>query len=965
MYRFIVLFLGVLWLSVGFSAFEHAYFQGLDENLSQAGVPHALLPSQRDVTIQVATNTRRFSLTGCIPRSDPFEPDHTIPGYPGDLHFPKNYLSAFLQHLFPKNELFLAPNQNPLDPVSKLTSMQLGQFIHLLAHAPKKPLPFLYQEVWRILTGKEKIPGKEQKVLDALPLEVFNHQDIVAGLKRSIEKGFISTTERDYYPGQLLTNALMDTRPQLFDFGHINPGELEAINPLKGKDEWVLKKRKFVDIFSKAALETGSQTHAPMIDALTAFFWKKVAKTQEDLDQFYGAILGKPEFKISPDLFSGRFKTEDFKPLEDQVIAEPKTFFSLTDEERYFLVGKLKNRSFIPLGYSECFLKTPSGKPVSFPDCGETALHNFLYHLCTERRETGLTLNPDFLPESPAKSFVQKHPQWEAHLTPEVRTEMGQMIANLPTLVYCKAKDGFRYEIKSGLANYDKILRYLLNMEPGQSIPGSVASFGEIVQVLEEKIPSKVIEFGENPAQSEALGCLTIRDRDTLKELGCLGVYSGHARYMSSDTANVPYISALLQHISSPEEARQASSLLPLADELAIDPLDFSVSIEEQCQKILTPLMDLLFSFPDPYKRQYLYSMVPMTEVEPILIVLKKILAHDRENIPYAIGMLQYLKGLQDRYIWLSFKDELQVFLNNPEISDDLKIQVVEAIELEALNRDSSTPQGGEKNDIVGFSRQNPSWLEDHTFIEPFSQSTLDLQQVEDSSIRDKLLEKFPYTEKAYININSQEGLNFLLPLSKNHLKNVLLIVHINDRKPVWRDGFDRIVGKESEDNLKYNQGLSQEWDKVFKEGLQKFPINIREVSCHWDHSLFPSLAYLKELVDVAAFKKISLNFEVSLNIYLDLLKHISQQGYSFSTLFPDAMKWKKDLSYRLSDGEEIKGESLLPMDMENGPFFQVWDNNVHLVLHNQRNPWFLEKCLEIVGHKKDEALGERAGPAE
>jgi hypothetical protein len=35
------------------------------------------------------------------------------------------------------------------------------------------------------------------------------------------------------------------------------------------------------------------------------------------------------------------------------------------------------------------------------------------------------------------------------------------------------------------------------------------------------------------------------------------------------------------------------------------------------------------------------------------------------------------------------------------------------------------------------------------------------------------------------------------------------------------------------------------------------------------------------------------------------------------------------------------------------------------VVLYNERNPWFLEKCLEIMGHKKDEALGERAGPAE
>ncbi|MFN7662408.1 MAG: hypothetical protein ACK5PQ_01610 [Alphaproteobacteria bacterium] len=272
MYKFIVLFLGFLWASVGFSAFEHDYFKGLDENLSQAGVSHTLLPSQRDITIQIATNTRRFSLTACIPTTDPFEEGSTIPGYPGDLHFPKNYLSAFFQHLFPKNELFLAPNQNPLDPVSKLTSMQLGQFIHLLTSPEEKSLPMLHKAIWKILTGKEKLPAKEQKVLDSLPLEAFNHQDMVAGFKRAIEKGFIPSTDRDYYPDQPLTNALTDTRPQLFDFRHINPGELETVTPPKGKDEWVLKKRKFVDIFSKATLETESQTHSPMIDALTAFF---------------------------------------------------------------------------------------------------------------------------------------------------------------------------------------------------------------------------------------------------------------------------------------------------------------------------------------------------------------------------------------------------------------------------------------------------------------------------------------------------------------------------------------------------------------------------------------------------------------------------------------------------------------------------------------------------------------------
>ncbi|MFN7662409.1 MAG: hypothetical protein ACK5PQ_01615 [Alphaproteobacteria bacterium] len=658
-----------------------------------------------------------------------------------------------------------------------------------------------------------------------------------------------------------------------------------------------------------------------------------MAKTQEDLDQFYGAILGKPQFKISLDILEARFKSEDFNPLEEQVIEEPKTFFSMTDEERCFFIGNLRSKSFNPLSYGRCQIPTPSGNFVFFSDCGETALHNFIYHLCTKRTELGLKTNPDLLPDGPAKSFIEKYPEWEAHLTPEVRTEMAQMVANIPGITYCKEKEGFRYEIKNGLDHIDKILRHLFNMKGESASLGSSQSFREIIQLIEVKLPSKKIEFGGSPFQSNALGALTVTDKSTDTQLGSLGIFSCHSHYVSTDKASIPYIPHLLESLSNPVEAKKMTSLLDLYSDPDVDfnePCDLKY---EKVRKAKESIWNVVRSLENPFSRLNLYQRMPSSEIQPLMDVFKEILSHDLENIPYALGILQYVKSLEDRYTHGLFEEELEKLFFNPRVADNIKIQLMEFSPFDILLRDSI---------LKRLMKEKTRWFMEHKFTEPTKYVYGGCPSIDQHPLlRNEVLQIFPYLESASVSLTLPDLEDFSKHLSKTSVKK--LSIKFNDTRE------------------------EKEVITALTKSLPTFPPSVQELGFLRDfgsHTLkAASLEFLKSLLDIAHAKKIGLDLYLPIGTYLKMLEHMATQNYPLSLLGPSTVGWNKDFLYINSQGAQVTLKDLDPdhqgnyrggdFDFSVGPFNKGHDS------------WFLEKCLEIVGHKKDEALGERAGPAE
>ncbi len=606
-----------------------------------------MLPSARENIARRTFNTKNFGNTEfCI--------HEKVPLYPGEICSPQDYLSSFLQHLFPRNEPFLLANQVEVDPISKLSAEKLGQLMSAIEYCS----PECRIEIFSLILDL----NLQAPSIRNIKSEIFNRQDALVGLHRLFEMNVDEDDLKEienFDPAYPMTSYVKNKIPDTFKKIGLIDGELEVATKLPYSDNAVrlLRKRRFVEVLTTALGEEGVDFRTVQ-ESVAAFFWRR-AQSGENIRKFYEGYRGEP--LVLPDrLFESGFQLQDFESLTARATTFPVSYFSLLPEERFFLVSRTNLMNFLPIPYSVAQFASSS-----YADCVETGIRNALMRLAFILRDEKPVFDPSLLPEgSAARAYAEGHSTWELLLSSEGRNAWSETVSNKPQngMGYYKKKPQGHYELKSDLKTVINAFRYLLGLSlvKGAFDEGAVSNHLSSISEALTLSSKRTIQLKLAPGAevSKGLGEIEFYFDGEESYTGKLKVESNHAAYEVASSKKMPWIEETLKTVAVP-------SHLPLVASLVKDPAETIGCLvkkpEESLFKgrygnytftesaTLSPIFSYVRSLP-PQERLRFYKSIDTREVDIYAILINFILTQDPSNFPYMLRMLGKIDFLEDRY---------------------------------------------------------------------------------------------------------------------------------------------------------------------------------------------------------------------------------------------------------------------------------------------------------------------------
>tara|TARA_R110002050_G_scaffold12648_1_gene41431 strand:+ start:880 stop:3591 length:2712 start_codon:yes stop_codon:yes gene_type:complete len=416
--------------------------------------------------------------------------------------FPKNYVTALSQHLFPAAipELFI-PNTLGNDPISSLSPDKLGKLVKVIEQAKITYHPFKSIE-WRQeiqhQIGDILKRTRASRAKDADRDEFIKYstaKGIVTGIKLRLQGVDLENSDlpAKYYEAlksdKPHSNFIKIIAPGYFEGGYFEHGFLEAVekqkNPYSISRKISFLKKIFRDILIGAIEEDISRgDKQPLVqDLLTVFFHKKFAGNRKAIEEFYAAYLGIERVEF-PSLTSSKvFGYEEYK--EFQRSGNTQTYTDLPADTRASIaLFEREQGEYNPTSYSS--ITTTSG--YRFPNCVEESLVNVLFFLMRKRSEGLISYDASvFSAESPARTFMDK---WGVvgyrNGAAQARIDFSEVLSTAEGIAFKKSE---KYEIRSGLISGLNALLYMLGVKRRLSFSDYTSELSEITKHFASVLP--------------------------------------------------------------------------------------------------------------------------------------------------------------------------------------------------------------------------------------------------------------------------------------------------------------------------------------------------------------------------------------------------------------------------------------------------------------------------------------------
>ncbi|MFZ9596001.1 MAG: ankyrin repeat domain-containing protein [Bdellovibrionia bacterium] len=378
---------------------------------------------------------------------------------------PQDRMSEWIQRLFPSPDgLSLVANHVASDPISELNSETLGQLLGMLTLGLKeRPLTERIQDLlYQGIHPKRYYGGLNLK-------------------KQRLEKTLLKRLQGCKDPLRI-----HELHCEIARLGNLL--EASKTEHVGKRSEAKAREKEFhqlAQLFVGALEEQRLGLYPPhfLEQSLLAFFWKKSQSKHDFLELFSGMHQQNPRILSDPSVIqahsarqiqflASRYQPQDLNRnlLAQNSASRARELFSDPEKMAFFLMEDQMQDRKLPSLISYETARHPSLKGLTYADCGESSLRNFL-NLVFYAPETGrfdpaaiaqqkkneLSFHPNLL------KFYRKYPLPALSKSQESRDEWSELVSSSqPGVKYLKPFSTPQCEMDSGIDNMMRLLENLV-----------------------------------------------------------------------------------------------------------------------------------------------------------------------------------------------------------------------------------------------------------------------------------------------------------------------------------------------------------------------------------------------------------------------------------------------------------------------------------------------------------------------